>query len=157
MRGSIAKKGRKWYAVIYDGPDPLTAVAVLKESYRRGSRRVYRPWIPEPGMWAQWDWGQGPRIDGRVTNLFCAWLGWSRTRVVIPTWDRTLPALVGCLDRSMRVFGGVPTYWLTDNEKTVTIDHVAGIVALLEVTELRGVDGEARRPARSTRRCPIPR
>lgn len=113
----------------FDGSERTVrrAVAVLKESYRRGSRRVYRPWIPEPGMWAQWDWGQGPRIDGRVTNLFCAWLGWSRTRVVIPTWDRTLPTLVGCLDRAMRVFGGAPTYWLTDNEKTVTVDHVAGV------------------------------
>jgi hypothetical protein len=32
-----------------------------------------------------------------------------------------------CLDRSMRRFGGVPTYWLTDNERTVTTGHVAGI------------------------------
>ena len=103
------------------------AVARAKASYRRGHRRVYRPWIPEPGMWAQWDWGQGPRIGGRVTNLFCAWFGWSRFRVVIPTWDRTMPTLVGCLDRAMRASGGAPTYWLTDNEKTVTVDHVAGI------------------------------
>jgi hypothetical protein len=78
-------------------------------------------------MWAQWDWGQGPTIAGRSTNLFCAWLAWSRFRVVIPTWDRTLPTVVGCLDRAMRAFGGCPTYWLTDNERTVTIDHVAGI------------------------------
>jgi hypothetical protein len=27
----------------------------------------------------------------------------------------------------MRVWGGAPTYWLTDNERTVSIDHVAGI------------------------------
>ena len=27
----------------------------------------------------------------------------------------------------MRAFGGAATYWLTDNERTVTIDHVAGI------------------------------
>jgi hypothetical protein len=27
----------------------------------------------------------------------------------------------------MRAWGGVPTYWLTDNEKTVTTGHVAGI------------------------------
>lgn len=78
-------------------------------------------------MWAQWDWGQGPRIDGRATNLFCAWLAWSRFRVVIPTWDRTLPTLIGCLDRAMRAFAGCPTYWLTDNERTVTVDHVAGV------------------------------
>ena len=103
------------------------AVASVKANHRHGRRRVYRPWIPEPGMWAQWDWGQGPAIGGRGTNLFCAWLGWSRVRVVIPTWDRTMPTLIGCLDRAMRVFGGAPTYWLTDNEKTVTVDHVAGI------------------------------
>jgi transposase len=24
-------------------------------------------------------------------------------------------------------FGGAPTYWLTDGERTVTIDHVAGV------------------------------
>lgn len=103
------------------------AVAEVKASYRRGRRRVYRPWIPEPGMWAQWDWGEGPRIDGRRTSLFCAWLAWCRHRVVIPTWDRTLPTVIGCLDRAMRAWGGAPTYWLTDNERTVTIDHVAGI------------------------------
>jgi hypothetical protein len=46
---------------------------------------------------------------------------------VIPTWDKTLPTVIGCLDASMRAFGGAPTYWLTDNERTVTVDHVAGI------------------------------
>ncbi len=45
----------------------------------------------------------------------------------IPTWDRTMPTLIGCLDRAMRLFRGVPTYWLTDNERTVTMDHVAGV------------------------------
>jgi transposase len=103
------------------------AVAEAKEAYRSGRRRIYRPWIPEPGMWAQWDWGEGPRIAGRRSNLFCAWLAWSRHRVVIPTWDRTLPTVIGCLDRAMRAWGGAPTYWLTDNERTVSIDHVAGL------------------------------
>jgi transposase len=103
------------------------AVAEVKANYRRGRRRVYRPWVPEPGMWAQWDWGTGPNVAGRATVLFCAWLAWSRVRVVIPCWDRSMPTLIGCLDRAMRVFGGAPTYWLTDNERTVTIDHVAGI------------------------------
>jgi len=103
------------------------AVAEVKANWRRGRRRVYRPWIPEPGMWAQWDWGTGPQVAGRVTVLFCAWLAWCRFRVVIPCWDRTMPTLIGCLDRSMRSFGGAPTYWLTDNERTVTIDHVAGV------------------------------
>ncbi len=29
-------------------------VAEVKANHRRGRRRVYRPWIPEPGMWAQY-------------------------------------------------------------------------------------------------------
>lgn len=102
-------------------------VAEVKASLRAGRRRVYRPWIVEPGMWAQWDWGQGPTVGGRCTNLFCAWLAWCRHRVVIPTWDRTLPTVIACLDSSMRRWGGAPTFWLTDNERTVTVDHVAGI------------------------------
>ena len=59
------------------------AVAEVKANHRRGRRRRgrrrgYRPWIPEPGMWAQWDWGTGPAISGRATVLVCAWLAWSR-------------------------------------------------------------------------------
>ena len=103
------------------------AVAEVKANHRRGRRRVYRPWIPEPGMWAQWDWGAGPAIGGRATSLFCAWLAWSRFRVVVPCWDRRLATVISCVDRAMRAFGGAPTYWLTDNERTVTIDHVAGV------------------------------
>jgi transposase len=113
----------------YSGSDRTVrrAVARAKVSYRAGRRRVYRPWIAEPGMWAQWDWGHGPKVGGRQAQLWCAWLAWSRFRVVIPTWDKTLPTVIGCLDRAMRMFGACPTYWLTDNEKTVTVDHVAGI------------------------------
>jgi transposase len=113
----------------YEGSDRTVrrALARVKTNFRAGKRRVYRPWIPEPGMWAQWDWGHGPKIAGRQARLWCAWLAWSRFRVIIPTWDKTLPTVIGCLDRSMRTFGACPTYWLTDNEKTVTVDHVAGI------------------------------
>ena len=119
----------KLVALGYRGSDRTVrrAVAEVKTALRAGRRQVYRPWIVEPGMWAQWDWGQGPTIGGRVVNLFCAWLAWCRHRVVIPTWDRTLPTVIACLDTSMRAWGGAPTYWLTDNERTVTIDHVAGI------------------------------
>ena len=88
--------------------------------------------ITEPGLWLQWDWGKGPVVPGpdgelRGTVLFCAWLAWSRFRVVLPVWDRTLPTLIACLDATLRIIGGVPVYALTDNEKTVTVDHVAGV------------------------------
>jgi hypothetical protein len=78
-------------------------------------------------MWLQFDWGHGPTIDGRPTLLFCAWLAWSRFRVVIPTWDRTLGSLLARLDATLQTIGGVPTYLLTDNERTITIDRIAGI------------------------------
>jgi hypothetical protein len=41
--------------------------------------------------------------------------------------DKTLPTLLACLDTTLRRLGGVPTYALTDNERTVTVDHVAQI------------------------------
>lgn len=45
------------------------AVAEAKAAWRAGHRRRrYRPWVPEPGMWLQFDWGAGPRIGGRGTN-----------------------------------------------------------------------------------------
>jgi transposase len=103
------------------------AVAELKQAWRDGHRRKYRPWVPETGMWLQFDWGEGPRIGGRPTSLFCAWLAWSRFRVILATWDRTMGTLVSCLDTTLRAVGGAPTYLLTDNEKTVTIEHVAGV------------------------------
>jgi len=78
-------------------------------------------------MWLQWDYGSGPMVGGRATLLFCAWLAWSRFRVVLPIWDKALPSVVACLDAALRRFGGVPTYGLTDNEKTVTIEHVARV------------------------------
>jgi hypothetical protein len=59
--------------------------------------------------------------------LFCAWLAWSRFRVVVPLRDKTLPSVVIGLDRALRMFGACPTYALTDNEKTVSVDHVCGI------------------------------
>jgi transposase len=103
------------------------AVAIARRRYRQGRVRVFRPWLPEPGLWLQFDWGAGPRVEGRATNLFCAWLAWSRYRVVIPTWDRTMGTLVLCLDQAFRQLGGVPTYLLTDNERTITTSFVAGI------------------------------
>jgi hypothetical protein len=109
-------------------------VAQVKQRLQAGQRRVFRPWIVEPGLWLQRDWGHGPKIGGRQTQLWCAWLAWSRFRVVIPVMDKTLPTIVACLDTTLRRIGGVPTYALTDNEKTVSVDHVASIAV-----RLRGV------------------
>lgn len=39
----------------FEGLDRTTrrALAVVKLNWRAGRRRVYRPWVVEPGMWAQ--------------------------------------------------------------------------------------------------------
>jgi hypothetical protein len=119
----------KLVALGYSGSERTTrrAVAELKSGWRAGNRRVHRPWVPEPGMWFQWDYGTGPVVAGVEVVLFCAWLAWSRFRVVIPILDKTLPTVALAIDRALRAFGGVPTYGLTDNERTVSVDHVAGI------------------------------
>ena len=119
----------KLVALGYTGSERTTrrAVAEAKKTWRNGRRRLYRPWIPEPGMWFQFDWCDGPNIAGVRTWLFCAWLAWSRFRVVIPVTDKTVPTLIGCIDQCLRRFGAVPTYALSDNERTVTTDIVARI------------------------------
>jgi transposase len=119
----------KLLAMGYEGSERTTrrAVAEAKRRWRQKHGRRTGPWIPEPGLWAEWDYGEGPVIAGARTVLFCAWLAWSRYRVVVPLREKTLPSVVIGLDRTLRRFGGVPTYALTDNEKTVTIEHVCGI------------------------------
>ena len=111
----------------YAGSERTTrrAVAGLKAAWQAGRRRVHRPWVTEPGMWAQYDFGDGPVIGQVKTMLFCLWLAWSRFRVVLPLLDKSWPSVAGAIDAALRRAGGVPTYLLTDNEKTVT-DRACG-------------------------------
>jgi hypothetical protein len=127
IRADVAHE--KITAMGYAGAERTTrrAVARLKAAYRSGRRRVFRPWIPEPGMWAQYDFGDGPRIGDTATVLFCLWLAWCRFRVVLPLLDKSGPSVQLAVDVALRRIGGVPAYLLTDNEKTVTVEHVAGI------------------------------
>ncbi|MFJ6285335.1 IS21 family transposase [Pseudarthrobacter oxydans] len=123
------KAHEKLLALGYTGSERSTrrAIAQVKAAWRLGHARVHRPWITEPGMWLQYDFGDGPRIGGVKTILFVAWLAFSRFRIVIPLRDRTAPSVFAALDRCFRLLGGAPTYVLTDNEKTVTTAHVAGV------------------------------
>src|ERR1700761_700420 len=93
IRADVAHE--KITAMGYAGSERTTrrAVAELKAAYRAGRRRVFRPWIPEPGMWAQYDFGDGPRIGDAATVLFCLWLAWSRFRVVVPLLDKSGPSV----------------------------------------------------------------
>src|ERR1700730_8805805 len=127
IRADVAQ--RKLEAMGYDGSERTTRRAVAEEEagFRARHRRRFRPWLPEPGLWFQWDYGDGPLVEGRKTSLFCAWLAWSKYRVVLPIRDKTLPTVIACIDVTLRRFGGVPTYGLSDNEKTLTLDHIARI------------------------------
>jgi hypothetical protein len=127
VRADVAHE--KITAMGFTGSERTTrrAVARLKKSWHAGRRRVFRPWIPEPGMWAQYDFGDGPQVAGAATVLFCLWLAWCRFRVVIPILDKTQASVWAAIDVALRRIGGVPAYLLTDNEKTVTVEHVAGI------------------------------
>ena len=130
-RGRIRadKAHERLLAMGYQGSERTTrrAVAEVKRAWRQGDARRTRPWLPETGLWMQWDFADGPLVAGRRTSLFCAWLAWCRFRVVLPLADRRLASLCSALDRTLRRFGGAPTYALTDNERTVTADHVCGI------------------------------
>jgi transposase len=127
VRADVAHE--KLVALGYTGSERTTrrAVAKVKTDYRAGRVRVHRPWVTEPGMWLQYDYGDGPVVDGVKTVLFVAWLAWSRFRVVLALRDKTMPSVFAALDQTFRRLGGVPTYVLTDNEKTVTVEHIAGI------------------------------
>ena len=120
----------KLVAMGYEGSPRTTrrVVAALKAAHRRDRHRTYKPWITEPGAWLQYDFGVGPVIDGLATILFCAWLAWSRFRVIVPLADKSLPSVIAALDQTFRILGAsAPTYVLTDNERTVTDRHIAGI------------------------------
>jgi transposase len=140
-------------AMGYEGSYRTTrrAVAEAKRRWRQKHGRRTRPWIPQPGLWLQFDYGDGPVVAGRRAVLFCAWLAWSRFRVVVPLVDKTLASVVIGLDRTLRLVGGVPTYALTDNEKTVTVEHVCGIAVrnatMVEVSRHYGLTIQTCEPA----------
>jgi hypothetical protein len=84
------KAHEKIAAMGYAGSERTTrrAVAGLKEAWRAGRRRVHRPWIPEPGMRAQYDFGDGPRIGSSETVLFCLWLAGRGSGWCCRCWTR---------------------------------------------------------------------
>jgi hypothetical protein len=96
------------------------AVAEVKARLRAGQRRVFRPWVAEPGLWRQWDRGEGSPRRRKAHEPVVRLAG----PVPVPRGHRgvgrTLPTIVGCLDTTLRRIGGVPNYALVDNERTVS-------------------------------------
>ncbi|MCW6004346.1 hypothetical protein K1W54_07085 [Micromonospora sp. CPCC 205371] len=102
------------------------AVAEVKARFAAGQRRVFRPSIPEPELWPQIRLGRGPthRWTPHVVVVRVAGL------VEVSGGDtdvRQTPPTLSYLDAPLRRLGGLPAYALTDNEKTVTVEHIADI------------------------------
>lgn len=95
----------KLRALGYEGSERSTrrAIAQVRAAWLLGHVRVHRPLATEPGQWIQYDFGDGPVIEGKKTVLFVAWLAWSRFRVLIALRDRTAPSVFAALDRTFRV------------------------------------------------------
>ena len=77
-----------------------------------------------PGLQAQVDWKEELSIktkDGNTlkVNIFLMILGYSRTKFLCLTTDRTQETLFECLTKAFQFFDGVPEEILFDNMKTV--------------------------------------
>lgn len=57
-------------AMGYMGSERTTrrAVARAKRVWRQEHGRRTRPWVTEPGLWMQWDYGDGPDVAGRASS-----------------------------------------------------------------------------------------
>lgn len=130
-RGRADVVHEKLVSMGYRGSERTTrrVVTALKATYEHDHHRRYKPCITEPGGWLQYDFRAGPVIDGVAVILFCAWLAWISGDHPA---RRPVPALgIAALDRTFPVLGGLaPTYVLTDNERTLTDRHIAGIAVL---------------------------
>jgi transposase len=103
------------------------AVAVQKALWRK-HRRVYRPWIPEPGQHLLIDYGyvtEGPNAGWKV---FTAVLAWSRWRFVRFARDERLETTLRLLAECFEALGGVPAVVLADRMGCLKGGVVANVV-----------------------------
>ena len=106
------------------------AVARAKRAWIKTNERIYWPWIPEIGKWAQYDFSDGPVIEGKKATLFHFYLPFSKVRIVRWIPDQSLPNVFMALDYCFRYAGGIPAYVLTDNAKTAAVNHIAGVAVI---------------------------
>src|SRR5947209_136950 len=94
VRADVAQ--RKLEAMGYEGSERTTrrAVAEAKAVYRAGHRRRFRPWLPEPGLWFQWDYAEGPLVEGRRRWLRSAGLAWSNDCGELSILHKTEPPVI---------------------------------------------------------------
>jgi transposase len=103
------------------------AVAAQKVLWRK-HRRVYRPWVPEPGQHLLIDYGTVTEGLNVGLKLFTAVLAWSRWRFVRFTRDETLETTLRLLAECFEALGGVPAVVLADRMGCLKGGVVANVV-----------------------------
>jgi transposase len=103
------------------------AVAAQKALWRK-HRRVYRPWVPEPGQHLLIDYGTVTRGPNAGLKLFTAVLAWSRWRFVRFCRDETLETTLRLLAECFEALGGVPAVVLADRMGCLKGGVVANVV-----------------------------
>ncbi|HET8657690.1 MAG TPA: IS21 family transposase [Micromonosporaceae bacterium] len=103
------------------------AVAVQKSRWKR-TRRVYRPWTPEPGQHLLIDYGTVTQGPNRGLKVFTAVLAWSRWRFVRFARDESLATTLRLLAECFEAAGGVPAVVLADRMGCLKGAVVANVV-----------------------------
>jgi transposase len=103
------------------------AVAAQKALWRK-HRRVYRPWVPEPGQHLLIDYGTVTTGPNTGLKLFTAVLAWSRWRFVRFTRDESLETTLRLLAECFEALGGVPAVVLADRMGCLKGGVVANVV-----------------------------
>jgi transposase len=103
------------------------AVALQKTRWKR-VRRVYRPWMPEPGQHLLIDYGTVTRGPNTGLKVFTAVLAWSRWRFVRFSRDESLETTVRLLAECFEALGGVPAVVLADRMGCLKGGVVANVV-----------------------------
>jgi transposase len=103
------------------------AVAAQKVLWRK-HRRVYRPWVPEPGQHLLIDYGTVTTGPNTGLKLFTAVLAWSRWRFVRFARDESLETTVRLLAECFEALGGVPAVVLADRMGCLKGGVVANVV-----------------------------
>jgi transposase len=103
------------------------AVAAQKALWRK-HRRVYRPWVPEPGQHLLIDYGTVTTGPNTGLKLFTGVLAWSRWRFVRFTRDESLETTLRLLAECFEALGGVPAVVLADRMGCLKGGVVANVV-----------------------------
>lgn len=107
----------------YTGSYSLVADFVQKHKKEQIKKATIR-FETAPGLQAQVDWKENLKMISKhgelfEVNIFLMVLGYSRTKFVKLTSDKTQKTLFGCMNEAFKYFGGVPKEIVFDNMATV--------------------------------------